>query len=235
MVDARIMPTSRRHGVSLCALLLASALVAGCAIEPAPPVGYDQRFLTRDGVDATAISVRGGEVLVTAPITNTGSNSRTVFRRTHGAASVDHGSCATTTHSGLPVQEGVALRVRTTAGTTRAITVTKSIWAGADRIYNVHTWDTSRAPVLEQVAGHDLSAAITSDEPRRLCARVSGSRVELKVWTIDTAEPAWGDPVATRTVDLPDGWAGAGRPGWYVGHVPPGGWASYRDLSTSLG
>ena len=91
------------------------------------------------------------------------------------------------------------------AGATRAITVTKSIWGGADRFYNVHTWDTSRSPVLEQVAGHDLSAAITSDEPRRLCARVSGARVELKVWTIDAPEPAWGDPVATRTVDLPAG------------------------------
>jgi hypothetical protein len=229
-------PQNRHHRNIVAATLVAlSVTVAGCAPAPRPPAGFDQRFLTRDATDVTTLKPWRDSLWISAPSTNAGGNSRTVFHRLSDPLSVDHGSCVTATHSGHPVQEGVALRISTSAGVTRAVTVTKNVWARADHIYNVHTWDTSRSQVLHQVASHDMGDALAGSSERRMCARVSGSTVEFKVWTVDLPEPSWGDPVATRAVTLPDGWVRAGRPGWYVGHVPPGGWASYRDMTISSG
>lgn len=207
--------------------------LSACAAPPppVPPPGFAQHVLTRDAADVTTITHRGGTARVTAPGTNVGANSRTIFHRTGDPVSHDHTSCVTARHSGLPVQEGVALRVRTRDGRTRALTAMKNIWANVDWMYNVHTWDTARSKPYEQVSGHDMAAALrVGTGPRRLCARVVGEVLQFKVWRTSIAEPSWSDPVHTRSVRLPKGWTDAGRPGWYIGHVPPGGWAEL-DLS----
>lgn len=228
---------------------VALAVVAGsCAAVPPPPsaptpaarasADVVQLRLTRDGGDLTQLSSIGEGVLATAPSSNTGSNSRWVFHSPAAAITQDEGACATVTHSGLPVQEGVALRVTSEAsGRTRAITVTKNVWGDASWFYNVHVWDTADSTPLRQLGAFDMSAALQrvgaqpSSVPR-LCARVIGDRVELKVWPATTLEPAWGDPVSTRSVRVDPEWVHAGAAGWYIGHLPPGGWAELTQMTT---
>jgi hypothetical protein len=91
-----------------------------------------------------------------------------------------------------------------------------------------------------QIAGQDLPGLRNSDflndvkpYPWRSCARVVGSTVSLKVWPTTVPEPAWNDPNYGYSVQLPAGWGDAGRPGSYIGHLPPGGSLDHRDLVVS--
>ncbi len=225
-------------------IAVVTIVTAACAPPPVPPAGWNQMFLTRDGADVTAIdSAPAGAMQVSAPASNVGANSRTLFWASSAPISRDQLSCATTTHSGLPVQEGVGLRlVRSKDGASvRGITVQKNVAFGADWIYNVHLWDTSRPgregtvgssiALLAQFDLHEVLPDPTSpDQSRRLCARVTGDLVELKLWVPTSPEPEWEDELHTRSVQLPSGWDQPGQPGLYVGHVPPGGRATFADL-----
>lgn len=230
---------------ALCALTLIATLAAtACLPPPEPPPGWNQTFITRDGADVTDIrDAGGGRMQVTAPRSNVGSDSRSFFWLKNAPTSGDHVSCATTTHSGLPVQEGVALRLApsTNGQGTRGITVQKNIAYNVDWTYNVHTWDTSRpgraghiGSSIDLVAQFQMHEAIpdarTPANPRRLCARVIGDVVEFKVWGANRPEPEWGDPTHSRKVKLPAGWTYPGKPGLYIGHVPPGGNAVFSNL-----
>jgi hypothetical protein len=234
-----------KHTVIGVAVSAAATLLAACAPPPVPPAGWNQMFLTRDGADVTSIQVDPrGSVRVSAPTSNRGSDSRTLLWRTSAPATRDHVSCTTTTHTGLPIQEGVALRLaRSTDGSSvRGITVQKNIAFGLDWIYNVHLWDTSRPrrdgtlgsslALLAQFDMHEVIPARTDrDQARRLCARVTGDVVELKVWVPRLPEPDWDDDRHVRSVRLPAGWRHVGRPGLYVAHVPSGGRVTMTDVS----
>lgn len=135
---------TKKNLVFAFAAVAVIAVTAACAPPPAPPAGWHQRFLTRDGADVTTI-VEGahGRIEATAPAGNVGGNSRTLFGRVDAPRSVNQYSCATVTHSGRIVQEGVALRMRSDGDRHRGITVMKNIWGGAFWVYNVHLWDTN--------------------------------------------------------------------------------------------
>jgi hypothetical protein len=242
----RIRPGHRRW---LTAAAL--ALVVGACTAAPPPSGVVPSVeaphttashvlvaLTRDPGDLTALAEAGPAVELSAPLANRSINSRSIYHRADAVAATDASACATVSHSGLPVQEGIALRVVTADGRTTAITVTKNIWAGAPWFYNVHVWDTGRTVPLQQLASFDMSAAIGWPGPfastgPRLCARAVGDRVEFKVWRTGTAEPAWGDPRSSREVVVDDAWVHPGVAGWYIGHLPPGGWATAVDLTAA--
>lgn len=135
---------TKKNLVFAFAAVAVIAVTAACAPPPAPPAGWHQRFLTRDGADVTTI-VEGahGRIEATAPAGNVGGNSRTLFGCVDAPRSVNQYSCATVTHSGRIVQEGVALRMRSDGDRHRGITVMKNIWGGAFWVYNVHLWDTN--------------------------------------------------------------------------------------------
>lgn len=202
-------------------------------------------FLTRDGSDVTHVQhASAGVVRVSSPASNRDQNSRSFLWRNDAAVSRDQWSCATTQHTGMPIQEGVALRLADSPkGGTRGITVQKNIFGFADWVYNVHLWDTAEpgregGRSVAHLASHDMSAALRLlwpiHGPRRLCARVVGDVVELKVWSASDAEPEWGDPVHSRTTPLPSGWDYEGRPGLYIGHVPANGVVTFSDLSVGV-
>ena len=133
-------------------------------IAPAParsraPIHLVLLGLTSETTDTTKLSAIEGDVVASAPRTNVGSNTRSAFYASTSPVTVDEGACATVTHSGLPVQEGIALRVTNEHGRTRAITVTKNVWADVSWYYNVHVWDTASSPRFEQIAAFDMSAA----------------------------------------------------------------------------
>jgi len=237
--------TGHRRWLAAPALALA---LGACAVAPpgAPEARLDAPrtssahvllALTRDPGDVTDLVESGDTVVLDAPATNRSINSRSVYHRLDAVPSTDVQACATVSHSGLPVQEGIALRVVAAGGRTTAITVTKNIWAGSPWFYNVHLWDTAQPMPLQQVASFDMSAAIGWPLPfattgPRLCARAIGDRIELKVWPAGSAEPAWNDPVAARAVAVDAAWVHEGRAGWYIGHLPPGGWARATDLTS---
>jgi hypothetical protein len=222
---------------AICGLAL--ALAAACAPPPEPPPGWQQAYITRDGADITQVDIAAPDALrVTAPGTNTGTNSRALLWQNAAAPSVDHSTCITAVHSGWPIQEGVALRVTPSPlgdrSGTRGITVQKNVWARADRVYNVHLWDTTpgangQLSVDVHLSAIDMTGALAGardDLGRRLCARISGQTLTYKVWPAQLPEPAWDDPVHSRTLTVPADWAHAGQPGLYIGHVGPNGWAN---------
>lgn len=216
-----------------------AVVAAACVPSPAPPARWHQRFLTRDSADVTTITER-------PKVASKRPRRRRTRRPTPGRCSGGTArlarwtqySCATVTHSGLPVQEGVALRMRSDGARHRGITVMKNIWAGATSVYNVHLWDTTIGGGLpaRHIAGFQMdTAALPIDNDRvarRLCAKVEGAMLRFKVWRADQPEPAWSNPIAARSLRLPTDWVFSGQPGLYIGHLPANGWAVFTDHTT---
>jgi hypothetical protein len=202
------------------------------------PSGLRQLVLTRDDHDTTEWTRTATGLHAAAPATNVGTNTRTVLVP-DATPSTDQGACLSARHEGTPTQQGIVLRLHLDAARSTAVSVTKNVFADLDWIYNVTAWDSTVQPPFQKLAGFDMSGSTLSLGPLtpgvepRLCARVRGTTFELKVWPQDQPEPPWGDPIATRTVELPpEVGVSAGVPGWYLGHLPPGGWADYDAATT---
>jgi hypothetical protein len=229
-------------GRPLCtaaSLVVATALlVAACAPQPEAVGDHVLLYVSRDGTDA--VSLRPGvgreDVHFSAPASNLETNTRALVWRRTSPVAVDQQACATFRSSGLPVQEGVALRIAETAGSVRAVTVMKNIYGYVDWVFNVQLIDTSK-PLgqgrwMQPVPGEDFSEAVRGrPQPWRLCARTSGRQLQFKVWVHAEEEPGWDDPVHARTVVLPSEWVVAGRPGLYIGHMPANGWSEFTDVT----
>ena len=203
----------------------------------APPPPFDIAVLTPDGNDVYVVSPIGPDAAgVLAPGGNTDTNLRIVFWRSGSPPAVDAEACDTWSSSSYPLsQEGVALRVSTQGGVTRAVTVTKNVFGRTIFTFNVHTWDSATGLPATPVGDVNLGATLSPDGvlvpgPWRMCARAVGLRVDVKVWPAIQAEPPWGDPGYTGSVALPAGWDMPGHTGWYVGHLQPGGSMYYGEL-----
>lgn len=183
----------------------------------------------------------GSTVEVTAAPSNQGVNLRSAWWLDGQLPAVDQESCVTwSEYSGPIVQAGVALRVRNVGDRTQAITVTNNIMWGARNGWNVHLWNGgARGNLIGQVV---LSHSFGSDTaappplPWRLCARVVGTTLEFKAWSMaaEPAEPEWSDPGFGTSFRLPRGWVYPGYGGWYVGHLRPGDSTVFRSLSTDV-
>jgi hypothetical protein len=209
--------------------------VAAAACAPPPPVtpGHTSVYITRDAADVYQFTPTADGVQVTAPGTNIAGNTRTMFWSDTEPRSVDQQVCATFQSDAWPAQEGVSLR--TSNG--RAITVMKNIWGRAVNYFNVQLIDMSRPADQGRIAppvpgvdfGHVLSGA---PQPWRLCAKVEGQQLTYKVFPANQPEPAWGDQTYGRTVVLAPDWVYEGQPGIYIGHLNPGGWATFSNVTT---
>jgi hypothetical protein len=157
------------------------------------------------------------------------------------APSADHESCATFRAVDHGQQPGVALRIRSGGGRTRAITVTENLWGDAHWLFNVHVMDSGAVEPVRQVGSADLAATflLAGDQvrpyPWRMCARVDADLVRFVVWPADEVRPDWADPAHGGSATLPDGWEGPGRPGLYAGHLPPGRAVEFSSVSTATG
>jgi hypothetical protein len=209
------------------AVALAAALAACNVIQPLDP-SLEAGFLTTDRNDDYGITVVNGDAVSSAPTTNEGGNTRIAFWPAGETQTLDQQSCMSWVEDDHFSQQGVSLRAKSVSGRTTAITVTKNIWFLGYWIYNVHVMDSGNTEQpFTQIASFNLSGAVIRDGqqapgPWRLCARVVGDAVEVKVWAADEAEPAWMDGVHGGGVMLPAGWDTTGAPGWYVGHLRPG-------------
>jgi hypothetical protein len=229
-------------GVRLVLVSFAALLLGGCdkiwvlTYDGAGDVALVDVVLTSDGDDSYVFEASGRDVRVTAASTNDKANMRALFWPATAPSVTDSQSCATwtgQTEEGS-VQQGAALRVRTADdGTTRAITVTKNIFFGFDSIFNVHVWDTAKNPPSTGVVQLDMIKPLREKPfPWHLCARVIGSVLTIRVWAGDEPEPEWGDGLHDASAALPPGWVYEGRAGWYIGHLPIGGFAGFADLET---
>lgn len=224
--------------------LVLTALLGACEWVPTPtfddtrPPAFSLRYLTRDGTDGYASSATSETVVLTAPSSNQGTNTRLVFYPPAQPMTVDQQSCATwTDQSHALAQQGLALRVRNDLpeGRWRAVTVVKNVVWMANWRFNVLTWDTRDPDGFTTNGSVDLARVFWPDRtlapfPWRVCARATGTTITVKGWRVGGPEPAWDDPVHTGTVNLPADWVYAGKAGWYAGHLAPG----HRTTMTAL-
>ena len=114
----------------------------------------------------------------------------------------------------------------------------QNVLYGAVWQFNVLTWDNQASPTMSPRGAVNLEpifrpGGTVADLPWKVCAKVSGRTVTLKAWRGDEAEPAWGDASHGGSVTLPAGWDYAGKAGWYLGHIPPGGYGAMTGLRTA--
>lgn len=221
-----------------------ATLVLSLLPAAAPPPALEHPTLDRSVLTSDGPSYRyrydGDRLVVRASRGGGEPNRREVVVDRRAPASRDQLSCATwTRQSGWRTQPGLAVRVVDAGGRVRAVTLTKNIAFGVQTVMNVLTWDTARrGDPWRVVRQYDVARVVVRDGrllplPWRVCLRVADRRVSLKIWPHGRVDrPAWGDRRYTRHARLPRSFDIAGRPGWYVGHVPGGGSAVYRDLRT---
>ncbi len=240
-----------RIGAVTTAVLLGLMAVAATSPAGAEQAAVDQAVrppfvrsvLTADTSQLLFATGSGGSLMMTGVASRPSPdwNRREVFWRRGTAPSTDQTSCATWVgESGDMLQEGLALRVREgRSGRVRAVTLTKNTEFGVHWYFNVLTWDTARNQDLWRTVGQfDMAAAVLDRDgaqlpfPWRVCLRAVGPRVSFKVWLPERmSKPSWTDRTYARSAKLPRGFLAAGRPGWYVGHVPAGGSLVYRGLT----
>jgi hypothetical protein len=207
-------------------------------VDPVAP-GYAAFPLTSGDTDTYRLDATANGVSMGARSTNRDAATRVAFVPTATALATDEQSCATwSSATGDFHQEGATLRELDQPGRTRAITVTKNVYAGIYSTFNVHVWDSASPDIATLIASFDLHAAFSRNGqlepfPWRLCARAVGDVVAFEAWPLDQPEPAWGDPTHGGAVELPPGWVYPGRAGWYAGHLVPGANVVYTDLAAS--
>jgi hypothetical protein len=225
--------------VAVSAGLLALA-ACGPGVTPLDPTLHAS-LLTPDGQDTYSLTVADGVTTAAAPASNTGGNTRIAFWRSTDTASVDQEACATWVEGvGTWYQPGVALRVRTSAQRTTAITITNNIVWGARWGFNIHVMDSGTPELFRKVGGFDLTEVFRpggpdttaiAPMPWRICGRVVGSTVSFIAWPLTHAQPAWSDARYGGSVTLPAGWGLAGVAGSYIGHLEAGDHMTFRDLT----
>lgn len=234
-------PNRRRRCASAVLVALALVGLASCQPRralwsPAPGSTYGMAVLTRDGTDSYETSATEAGLHVEALASNAESNTRLVLWPKGVSAVADGESCATwTSRTGSITQQGAVLRVVRNGTQVRAITVTQNIYLD-QRMFNFHTWDSSRAgDPFRQFGQIDMRRTFfakgTPPFPWHFCARAIGDSVSFKIWTDDEAEPDWGDSVHGGTATLPAGWRQTGQTGWYAGHLKATDHATFDDIS----
>lgn len=213
--------------------------------------GYESATLTQlvsaSGVGDTYSVTTPGDASadVVASPNIAGGNDRVVFWPSSEVPTADEESCVTWSDQTpsqadlAPNQEGIALRVATFGGITRAITLTKNIYGSSltSRAYqeiNVHIWSTTKQYPFVQIGSFSIASylAASSDSnelPLDVCARVVGDMFEAALWAPGQPVPDWGASGQGITLQLPAGWDYPGEAGWYAGHLPSNGTIDYTN------
>jgi hypothetical protein len=196
--------------------------------------GLSSRTLSPDGADTyVATQPTKTSVTVSAPVTNAGGNLRRVYWPAGQAARADGRVCETiAARSAETVQEGTVHNLTST----RAVTVTKNIWASAYWVWNAHYWD---GPSFVQFAQFDMVSVMFLPGggyrplPWRICTRTVRSTLTFKIWFPPEPEPSWADPARARSATVPAGWTVPGQVGLYVGHLQPGQSLTYTGVAVA--
>lgn len=224
--------------------LSVAVVVLTAAAFPLRPA-IETATLTVDGADSYTWLPYGNRLVIRANDTNQGTELRTVWWAADETVSQDQQSCVTWSgNTGVTVQPGIALRIRTSSSEVRAITVSNNVWVGNRAAWNIHTWVAREGqPTVRELVGQVPFVAALGDHPLRLqplpwriCGRAIGSTVAVKVWAARPGKvtPAWGDSRYGAAFALPAGWDAAGVPGGYTGHLDPGSEVNYSKETTAV-
>lgn len=169
-------------------------------------------------------------------------NIREVFWPAGTPFQLDHDVCMTwndpATVADRPYpQPGLALRIAPSgpgSSGVRAVTITQNVFGGAISIVWVDVWDSAYGTMPTGVAKFDVGPIVAVGEGTmaptwRVCGRVRGAKVAIKVW-VDGPEPSWSDPTHVFTTTIPDEWVQPGYAGGYIGHLHAGGAAAFSDI-----
>ena len=150
--------TGARRRAALAACITACLIAAACGPGVSPlDKAFAAGLLTPDGVDRYGLTLSGAQVVVAAPTSNTGGNTRVAFWRVADAASTDQETCGTwISYGSMSRQQGAALRVRQSGGRTTAITVTNNVTWGARWGFNVHVMDSASSEPYHKIGGFIL-------------------------------------------------------------------------------
>jgi len=227
-------------------VVLALVLVLAACGGPAPPTGGASASgnpatctvrVTADCTGYTYANPAPGSVVVTAA-TSSGGNNREFFWAEQGRNEADQTVCATFAAGGGIDQQGVVVRLHMmSGGGISAITVTRNIWAQVFDIFNFHVWNTAEDPsspftLFGSTVIPGLPVAPEA-YPLNLCVRTVSSRniVQFVVWSRGQGRPGWGSTTQGGQAVIPAGAPGAGRGGWFAGHLVPGTSMVYTHLS----
>lgn len=232
--------------------LLTISTTTACepSVDAAPPqASYTMSTITPDGTDQYVLEVDSLGLTVRSPAANVGGNLRVAVVDDDAPVLADQQACVSWHGpAGSSAQPGVVLRSKVEPGRTRAIVVTNNVVWGYRSGFNVHLVDTDglnetgTGPgpyVHPRMAGFDMRAGVGDltdgkPSPWRICARVVGSTLTVKAWSVPAfdTEPSWSDPTYAQSTTLPSTAGHTGRPGIYVGHLSPGDHAVLKDLDT---
>ena len=190
--------------------------------------------LTPNGGDTYSITANHGTVQLGAPSSNKGGNLRLAAARHEAPVTTDHHACTTwggpTSNN---IQPGVALRTSMSGNHTRAIVVSNNIFFKARGVWNVHYMDSTMPGGFTLIAGFPLLGPVVpyAPPPWRVCAKVEGDLLTVKVWPLREPEPYWSDPNRAGAVRLAPEHVYSGRPGWYAAHLRAGESTSLTDVT----
>lgn len=201
--------------------------------------GYHVGIITHDPGDAFSLTASGDTVVAAGYRWNSDANDRAVFWSDGSAVAATEQTCDSWTSADPEQQEGVALRITFRSGVTKALTVTKNIWGGANWFFNVHFMDSGdvRTPFV-LLGQFDVAPAVSRSRtdaagPWHLCARTVGDELSFVVWRAGEPQPAYGTPGEGGSVSIPSEVPSRGFAGWYFGHIRADGSIDYTDLSAT--
>ena len=196
-----------------------------------PQARLSDSVATPDGT-AYTYSQANGTVVVTAAGT-TGGNNREFFWNSNGITEENTEACATFSgnEDAIYDQPGIAVRIANNGN--EAVTVTENVWGGIRNVFNFHTWNMATPGVYTLFAQVTISALPMAPAtwPLHMCTRITGTKIEIVVWTERMTQPAWGDPTWGGQATLPPSVPEAGQTGFYAGHVEPGTSMTFSDLT----
>src|SRR5262249_15161901 len=121
-------------------------------VAPVAP-GFTAVPLTADDTDTYRLDAIASGVSIGALATNREAATRVAFVPAATPPTTDEQSCATwSSATGDFHQEGATLRQLDQPGRTRAITVTKNVYAGSYSTFNVHVWDSASPDLATLIA-----------------------------------------------------------------------------------
>lgn len=234
----------RRHVLGFSLTMLGVVLVVVSTTATPPPVW--SAVLSVDP-EVHGVPYRydhtSNVVTATSPIAEPSTTVREVFWLPQSEPSTDQQVCTTlldTARSGgRPyAQPGVALRIAPSGdpGTSpTAISVEQNTFGSATWRFWIHTWQPRDSPRHKFTKGFSFRPIIRpggliQPPPWNLCARVQGTRIDVKLWLAREAEPRWGEPDSTFSTRLPTEWVYPGFAGGYVGHLAPGRSVRFANL-----
>lgn len=197
-------------------------------------------ILTPDDSDYYTLENYQGDLYMQAPGTNTGGNLRQFIWPKGTKRYLNTQVCATWAGGSTDMlQEGLAARITSSGGVVRGVSVTKNVIYGIHTVFNVHTWDSSSEKPFTQIAQFDLSTTLKNHinkiefMPWRTCLKTVNDKLLFKIWFPNKmTEPGWSDTNYVFKTTIPADYNVPGQTGWYVGHIPPNGYAEYVNLDS---